>query len=106
MYAVTSAFSSGVRIRFGIFGCELLRKTRMAVAVSPWYSQYRGRMANLDHSLRRLVDLELMADLASFACESMTSRNIPILHFRAEGRCGQSGCEGRGMSRLSHYYSH
>jgi hypothetical protein len=35
MYTVTSAVSSGVRIRFGIFGCELVRKTRRAVAVIP-----------------------------------------------------------------------
>src|SRR5215468_8056871 len=35
MYALTFVISSGVRIRFGIFGCELVRKTRMAVAVHP-----------------------------------------------------------------------
>ena len=35
MYAATSVVSSGVRIKFGIFGCELLRKTRIAVAVIP-----------------------------------------------------------------------
>jgi len=35
IYALTSAISSGVRIRFGILGCELVRKTRMAVAVIP-----------------------------------------------------------------------
>jgi len=35
MYALTSAISAGVRMRFGIFGCELVRKTRMAVAVIP-----------------------------------------------------------------------
>jgi hypothetical protein len=32
---VTSAISSGVKIRFGIFGCEVVRKTRIAVAVMP-----------------------------------------------------------------------
>jgi hypothetical protein len=58
--------------------------------------------SNLDHSRRRLLGLDLMARLASFACESMTSRDIVILRFRAESRCGQSGCEGRGMSRLTH----
>src|SRR6516164_9240637 len=35
MYAVTLAISAGVRMRFGIFGCELVKKTRMAVAVIP-----------------------------------------------------------------------
>ena len=32
---MTSAVSSGVRIRLGIFGCEVVRKTRRAVAVMP-----------------------------------------------------------------------
>jgi|SRR6516162_3854331 len=32
---MTSAVPSGVRIRFGIFGCEVVRKTRRAVAVMP-----------------------------------------------------------------------
>jgi hypothetical protein len=32
---MTSAVSSGVRMRFGIFGCEVVRKTRNAVAVMP-----------------------------------------------------------------------
>jgi len=35
MYAVTFAISAGVRMRFGILGCEVVRKTRMAVAVIP-----------------------------------------------------------------------
>jgi hypothetical protein len=35
IYALTSVISSGVRIRFGIFGCELVRKTRITVAVIP-----------------------------------------------------------------------
>jgi len=35
MYALTSAISSDVSIRFGIFGCELVRKARSAVAVIP-----------------------------------------------------------------------
>ena len=35
MYAVTFAISAGERVRFGIFGCELVKKTRMAVAVIP-----------------------------------------------------------------------
>jgi hypothetical protein len=32
---MTFAISSGVRIRFGIFGCDVVRKTRRAVAVMP-----------------------------------------------------------------------
>jgi hypothetical protein len=32
---MTSAVSSGVRIRFGIFGYEVVRNTRRAVAVIP-----------------------------------------------------------------------
>lgn len=32
---VTFAISAGVRIRFGILGCELVRKTLRAVAVIP-----------------------------------------------------------------------
>ena len=35
MYALTIAISAGVRVRFGIFGCELVKKTRLAVAVIP-----------------------------------------------------------------------
>jgi hypothetical protein len=41
--------SSGVRARFGIFGCELVRKTRRAAAVIPGtfaMSQNAGPISN------------------------------------------------------------
>jgi len=50
IYAVTSAISFGVRIRLGIFGCEVVRKAVRAVVVIPGVfaiSRNAGPISNL-----------------------------------------------------------
>jgi hypothetical protein len=50
IYAVTSAISFGVRIRLGIFGCEVVRKAVRAVVVIPGVfaiSRNAGSISNL-----------------------------------------------------------
>src|SRR5215472_3823248 len=93
-------------MRFGILGCELVRKTRMAVAVIPECSRSLAeRRPDDDHSRRVLFWLDHMAGLASFACEGMPGRDIPVLRLCAERRSSGSGCEHQSNSRWAHGHS-
>ena len=67
MYSLTSVISSGVRIRFGIFGCELVRNTRRAVAVIPGvFATSRKAVQSRSFSEKGLGP-DVMAGLAGFA---------------------------------------
>jgi len=69
-----------VRIRFGIFGCEFVRKTLRAVAVTPRaVRDIAERRSDLDSSQRALLGLDHMAGLASFLCKSTTRYDIAVL---------------------------
>src|SRR6516164_6651934 len=95
MYALTIAISAGVRVRFGIFGCELVKKTRLAVAVIPGVlamSRNAGLMSILLGALgcRSTIWQPLQASRANalspscaFALNKAAARTAPTTATRA-----------------------
>ena len=72
---MTSAISSSVRIRFGIFGCDVVRITRRAVAVMPRVLAISRKAGPITmSSWFLLLRLHHMAGTACFASEDMPER--------------------------------
>ena len=68
--------SSGVRARVGIFGRELVRKTRRAAAVIPGTFAMSQNAGPISNSLGELSSgLDDVAGPAGFTREGMTRRN-------------------------------
>ena len=103
MYAVTFAISAGVRMRFGILGCEVVRKTRMAVAVIPGVfamSRNAGPISNILGG--RNSESTIWQALQASRCERMPGREITVLRFRTEQGCGQNSADHRNTRCSAH----
>ncbi len=82
---MTSALSSGVRIRFGIFGCDVIRNTRSEVAVVLGVLATSRKAGPITIRRGALFGLHHMAGVACFAGEDMPGGDVAILRIRAEG---------------------
>ena len=99
---MTSALSSGVRIRFGIFGCVVVRNTRSAVALMPGVGDIAESRCDNDPPRYALFGLRNMAGVARFAGEGVPGGDIGILRMSAEGGYGQN----RGERHPACYVRH